>query len=33
MTEILLACIGKYLSGSGLENVPIENHFFGVKVT
>ena len=33
MTKILLACIGKYLTGSGLENVFIENHVFGVKVT
>ena len=33
MTKILLACIGKYLTGSGLQNVFIENHVFGVKVT
>lgn len=32
MTKVLLACIGKYLSGSGLENTLIENSVFGSKV-
>lgn len=32
LTKILLACIGKYIDGSGLQNVLIENHVFGTTV-
>ena len=33
MTKVLLICIDKYICGSGLENVFIENSVFGTCVT